>query len=41
MINEAYRSYAIVKFDVHSSVADIGAGAGKLSELLVERGTLH
>ncbi|WP_338554101.1 class I SAM-dependent methyltransferase [Paenibacillus sp. KS-LC4] len=31
--------YNIVKLDEHSTVADIGAGTGKLSELLVERGT--
>ncbi|WP_341280587.1 class I SAM-dependent methyltransferase [Paenibacillus sp. FSL H8-0537] len=31
--------YNIVKLDENSTVADIGAGTGKLSELLVERGT--
>lgn len=31
--------YDIVKLDENSTVADIGAGTGKLSKLLVERGT--
>lgn len=31
--------YDIVKIDNNSSVADIGAGTGKFSKLLVERGT--
>lgn len=31
--------YDIVKIDANSTVVDIGAGTGKLSKLLVERGT--
>lgn len=31
--------YDIIKLDEHMTIADIGAGTGKLSELLVERGT--